>query len=145
MAVWAERGDTPAAPNPPREPRDPEAIRKYCGRTSVSGLESSSRSYASSTVSIDSSTEKTISSLLSCLHHVIKPEKPKRKGNGKEKLASASKDSPAKWTLCNPNRHNEKDGRKACEIKGHHQQTRQKLEAKQPEKLEMLCFVLLFR
>ena len=31
-------------PNPPKEPRDPEAIRKYCGRTSVSGRESSNRS-----------------------------------------------------------------------------------------------------
>ena len=39
----------PAAPSPPREPRDPEAIRKYCDRTSVSGRESSSLSYASST------------------------------------------------------------------------------------------------
>ncbi len=39
-------------PRPPREPSDPEAIRKYCGRTSVSGRESSSRSYASSTVYI---------------------------------------------------------------------------------------------
>ena len=38
------------APKPPKEPSDPEAIRRYCGRTSVSGRESSSRSYASSTV-----------------------------------------------------------------------------------------------
>ena len=37
-------------PSPPREPRDPEAIRKYCGRTSASGRESSSLSYAPSTV-----------------------------------------------------------------------------------------------
>jgi hypothetical protein len=31
-------------PSPPKEPRDPEAIRRYCGRTSVSGRESSNRS-----------------------------------------------------------------------------------------------------
>jgi len=42
-------GLSPEAPTPPREPRDPEAIRRYCGRTSVSGRESSSLSYASST------------------------------------------------------------------------------------------------
>ena len=42
-------GQIPEAPSPPREPKDPEAIRRYCGRTSVSGRESSSLSYASST------------------------------------------------------------------------------------------------
>ena len=45
-AMVASRGKAglTAAPSPPREPMDPVAIRRYCGRTSVSGRESSSRS-----------------------------------------------------------------------------------------------------
>lgn len=64
MTEAAERPEGPAGmaaghPRPPREPSDPEAIRKYCGRTSVSGLESSSRSYeASSAINSTKSNSK---------------------------------------------------------------------------------------
>ena len=54
MEWWEE-----APASPPKEPSDPEAIRKYCGRTSVSGRESSSRSYASSTIKKKRNNNKT--------------------------------------------------------------------------------------